>query len=150
MNIIRNYRLMSMPSAQCYVEILKEWDCPNDTEIKDAPHRVTITLVSYSTRVCSIVIDPIASPPKMAVLASGTYSNTTARHINRFTQEFFGVNLYNTIRDVTRVMGENTYVVRGQRMALCRATSEAGRIVNAMQKVFDYTQNAKRFTGKYC
>ena len=149
MNTIRNYRLMSMPTAQCYVEIFKEWECSDDTEIKGAPHRVIITLVSYSTRVCSIVLN-LHDKPKMVVLASGVYSTTTARHINRFTQEFFGVNLYSTIRDVTLAMGENTHIIRGQRMVVCRATTETARIANTMQKIFDYTQNGKRFSGKYC
>ena len=148
MNIVKDYRLMSMPHAQCYVEIFKQWDNPEETDTNSAPHHVFITLVSYDTRVCSIVIEPHGKP-RMAVLASGTYSTTTARHINRFTQEFFGVNLYNTIRDVTRAIPDNVYTIRGQRMALCRATGDTGRIVHAMQKVFEYTQNGKRHTGKY-
>lgn len=149
MNTVNNYRLMSMPSAQCYVEIVKEWDEPNDMEIKAAPHRVTVTLISYTTRVCSIVIFP-HDKPRLVCLASGTYSNTTARHINRFTTEFFGVNLYSTIRDITHAKPNDSFIIRGEKMWMCRATSDTTRIANAMQKVFDYTQNAKRFTGKYC
>lgn len=148
MNTIKGYRLMSMPHAQCYVEIFKEWDGPTDTEIKSAPHRVTITLVSYSTRVCSIVIFP-HDKPRLVCLASGTYSNTTARYINRFTTEFFGVNLYSTIRDITRAKASDPFIIRGEKMWLCRSTSDTARIANAMQKVFEYTQNAPRFTGKY-
>ena len=34
-------------------------------------------------------------------------------------------------------------------MWLCRSTSDTARIANAMHKVFEYTQNAPRFTGKY-
>ena len=74
------YRLLSMPHAQCRVYI-KRFD----------DHSVSVELVSYETSV--LLINSIPSVGT-ALYCSGIYSVTTARHINRFTREFCGENKY--------------------------------------------------------
>ena len=77
---INRYRLQSMQSAQCHVVIATdEHDCV-----------VSASLVSYQTTVCKIYY----SGAFVRMECYGTYSNTTARHINRFTTEFCGENMY--------------------------------------------------------
>ena len=76
----KQYRLLSMPKAQCRV-YLKRFDDGG----------VTVKLFSYSTGVLTIRYNPDTGA---ALYCSGTYSVTTARHINRFTKEFCGENKY--------------------------------------------------------
>ena len=83
----QRFRLHSMPSAQCYVAI--QHDSVSD--------RTIVELTSYSTLVLSAILD---SDKSLRLLCSGTYSTTTARHINRFTTEFFGENLYHYCKRV--------------------------------------------------
>lgn len=83
------YRLHSMPSAQCYVTIQHDSDS----------NRIIIELTSYDTLVVCAILD---SDSSLRLLCSGTYSTTTARHINRFTTEFFGENLYSDCKRVTK------------------------------------------------
>lgn len=77
---VGQYRLMSMPHAQCRVYIRRF--------IKSG---VSVELVSYETSVLVINSDPEVGT---MLYCSGTYSPTTARHINRFTREFCGDNKY--------------------------------------------------------
>ena len=94
--VIRKYRLNSMRYAQCHVAITNDMNCDS----------VSIELISYSTSVCKIILSR-SSVGKIAELyASGTYSATTARHINRFTREFCGVNLYHDVKRVCGACGE--------------------------------------------
>lgn len=76
----KQYRLLSMSHAQCRVYIKRF----NDGS-------VSVELISYDTSVCIINYSPDAGAE---LYCSGTYSSTTARHINRFTREFCGENKY--------------------------------------------------------
>lgn len=76
----KQFRLLSMPSAQCRVYI----KCFDDAS-------VSVELISYDTSVCLVNYNPVNGAE---LLCSGTYSVTTARHINRFTREFCGENKY--------------------------------------------------------
>lgn len=80
---VEKYRLHSMPSAQCHVVIQHDGK------------KTVVELISYSTYVLRIVEEN----DTITLLCSGTYSNTTARHINRFTNEFFGKSLYFECKD---------------------------------------------------
>ncbi len=72
------YRMHSMPYAQCHVNITHDGD------------GAEVELVSYNTRVCIIR----ENDNGITLYCSGTYSATTARHINRFTSEFLGRSHY--------------------------------------------------------
>ena len=95
------YRLLSMPHAQCRVYI-KRFD----------DHSVYVELVSYETSVLIINSYPAVGT---ALYCSGTYSVTTARHINRFTREFCGDNKYfeckSAIGDPAKYSGGGWYYV---------------------------------------
>ena len=82
------YRLNSMPSAQCHIKITRD-------DIK-----IIVELVSYSTSVLRLTYDPTDETVEsnLTMQSTGTYSNTTARHINRFTREFLGKNMYHRIK----------------------------------------------------
>lgn len=86
----KKYHLRSMPKANCHVEIEKD----------SYTGYTAVRLISYKTRVIEFTVIPALW--KVSLLASGTYSATTARHINRFTKEFFGTNLYH---DIAAVVG---------------------------------------------
>ncbi len=81
---VKRYKLRSMPSAMCNVTIAQD------------DVGVDITLRSYYTDVLNISVDN--EHFSVTLFATGIYSVTTARHINRFTTEFFGVNLYHEIK----------------------------------------------------
>lgn len=96
------YRLASMPYAQCRVEI---------EQGEHGPER--IRLVSYETNVVEISLHKIGMSNRQFCAtvycspgngswsyncSDRTFSPTTARHINRFTQEFFNENLYQDVR----------------------------------------------------
>lgn len=93
---VAKYRLHSMPSAQCHVVI------QHDDE------KTVVELVSYSTYVLRIVEEK----DTITLLCSGVYSTTTARHINRFTREFFGTSLYYDCKDSLK--GEKFVKLFGQ------------------------------------
>lgn len=80
------FRLHSMPYAQCHVNIERD-----DVSIK-------VELVSYSTSVCIIRKSLFG----VTLYCSGTYSVTTARHINRFTAEFLGRSHYHECKAIMR------------------------------------------------
>lgn len=103
-NEIKRFRLDSMPSAQCHVEIEHSEQGIN-----------RIKLISYETNVVEIVIinsESLREKYKFAGVvycspgngswsyncSDRTYSPTTARHINRFTNEFFGENMYHQVK----------------------------------------------------
>lgn len=89
--LIENYRLRSMPSAQCHVEFKHD--------INSA--LVAIRLVSYSTLI--LEVDRVEKDGGYVwvtnVKFSPAYSRTTARHVNRFTMELFGCNYYFECKD---------------------------------------------------
>jgi hypothetical protein len=76
----KQYRLLSMPHAQCRVYI-KRFDDGG----------VSVELISYAT---SVLIANYHPDSGAELFCSGTYSPTTSRHINRFTRELFGDSKY--------------------------------------------------------
>lgn len=86
--VTREYRLNSAPGSQCHIAIT------NDRFRND----ILIELISYSTSVCKIRLSRYDGNKLAELYASGTYSVTTARHINRFTTEFCGANLYYEVK----------------------------------------------------
>lgn len=78
---ITNYRLRSMPYAQCHVEFYTD-----DIFIKE------VRLVSYTTTILSVKYQ--GSNAVVEVVHPVDCSRTTARHVNRFTMELFGTNKY--------------------------------------------------------
>ena len=80
---VERYRLHSMPHAQCHIRIERSKDS------------VSVELISYNTSVCYIELDE----NDLILYCSGTYSSTTARHINRFTAEFLGRSHYFDCKD---------------------------------------------------
>lgn len=82
MTQVKKFHLMSMPCAQTHVEFVLE-----DGEIQG--------IWFYSYRTLELLIHKNESGKWVCnVCAYAGYSRTTARHYNRFTQEFFGRNLY--------------------------------------------------------
>ena len=80
---VERYRLHSMPHAQCHIRIER------------SKNSVSVELISYNTSVCFIELDE----NDLILYCSGTYSNTTARHINRFTREFLKRSYYFECKD---------------------------------------------------
>lgn len=85
----KKYKLKSMPSAQTHVEI--------ERALMDG-HLVNIWLVSYKTPVLCINLNDETGEITLGVCCRVDYSRTTARHVNRFTTEFFGENLYHQLK----------------------------------------------------
>lgn len=82
----KDYRLASMPSAQCHVRFYYSNGVLEE-----------VWLVSYNTVVIAIRGLETSNPYWSC---SGVYSRTTARHIGRFTQEFLGSNLYQSAKTI--------------------------------------------------
>lgn len=82
----KDYRLASMPGAQCHVRFYYSNGVLEE-----------VWLVSYNTVVITISGLETSNPYWSC---SGVYSRTTARHIGRFTQEFLGSNLYQTAKTI--------------------------------------------------
>lgn len=82
-------KMRSMPSANCHVEIERD---------SNSSRLVRISLVSYSSEVIRIYPDENDIWFADLVDCAVNYSPTTARHVNRFTTEFFGENLYHTFK----------------------------------------------------
>lgn len=78
------YKLKSMPFASCHVEINRD----SNNKL------VFISLFSYTSEVLRIYVDENLQFMCIPVDCAVDYSPTTARHVNRFTTEFFGKNLY--------------------------------------------------------
>ena len=76
----KQYRLLSMPYAQCRVYI-KRFENGG----------VSVEFISYETSVLYVTYNPYVGA---ALYCSGLYSTTTSRHINRFTSELFGYSKY--------------------------------------------------------
>lgn len=83
---IESYHLRSMPYAQVHVEFVHD----------NCNALVSIRLVSYRTTI--LEIDRVEKDDEFVwvtnVVFNPAYSNTTARHVNRFTNELFGRNYY--------------------------------------------------------
>ena len=85
--IITSYHLMSMPSASCHVNFYR-----NNGVLSKAE------LVSYNTVMLTAEYDD--SSIKLTVNYHVDCSMTTARHVNRFTTELTGTNLYHELKKV--------------------------------------------------
>lgn len=119
----KDYRLASMPSAQCHVRFYY-----SDGELEE------VWLVSYNTTV--IVISGLnTSNPYWG--CSGVYSKTTARHINRFTSEFLGENLYQTAKNIA---------MTGEVIELDEAESRA---VHQQVAFYEDGFGGRKFFGNY-
>ena len=91
---------MSMPSAQTHVEFLL-----NDGEIQ--------AIWFFSYRTLELLIHKNESGKWVCkVCAYAAHSRTTARHYNRFTNEFFGQNMYFECKNTD--IGRNLDVVISQ------------------------------------
>lgn len=143
-NEIKRFRLDSMPSAQCHIAIEYSEQGIN-----------RIQLISYETNVLEIVIinnENLKERFKFAGVAycspgngswsynccDWTFSPTTARHINRFTQEFFGENMYQQVKHCAEKYLPGT--------EKCFPVSNTERIVARAKW---YLENGKGYYFKY-
>lgn len=81
-----NYHMLSMPYANCRVEfIVDDFSCLRN-----------IRLRSYSTLILDAAVGVLKNGQAVdvKVLCPVDCSRTTARHVNRFTTELFGKNMY--------------------------------------------------------
>lgn len=140
-NEVNRYRLASMPSAQCHIEITMVGERIN-----------SISLISYETFVVGVqILDrskmPETNPYYALVVAQPgngsdsynccdwTYSPTTARHINRFSREFFGENKYHQIKHIAGKY-KLIYIYQDEWQ-------------NIIARAKWYIENGKRYYGKY-
>ena len=100
--IITSYHLMSMPSASCHVNFYRN----NGVLVK-------AELVSYNTVMLTAEYDGINI--KLTVNHFVGCSCTTARHVNRFTTELSGTNLYH---DLKKVPVDGVYIVKDAAVCL--------------------------------
>lgn len=128
---IYRFRLQSMQNAQCHVVI----ETYNDGGIKSA------TLVSYNT-----VVLKIYTQNGYAVMdCSGVYSVTTARHINRFTTEFCGRNMYYVCKDF--VTHRNKYPNGNIALSVADFDNFVAQSYRYLNNAF--SQNVRKYFGKY-
>ena len=92
---IKKYHLHSMPSAQCHVEIMRG----------DYGELRAVRLVSYRTTMLTLEVDYNNDSVVCKVNYHVDCSKTTARHVNRFTTEFFGENKYHELKK----LGDGNY-----------------------------------------
>lgn len=131
----KSFRMVSMPSAQCHVDITVNYHT-------NAIERVS--LVSYATEVLRLV--PDADGLHYNLWCSGTYSATTARHINRFTTEFCGTNMYFECKNALKMRPSGCYdsFVGVAPVDACAVINHAyGYLENTMM------HEVKHFYGKY-
>lgn len=100
--IITSYHLMSMPSASCHVNFYR-----NNGVLAKAE------LVSYNTVMLSAEYD--GNNIELTVNHFVGCSNTTARHVNRFTTELTGTNLYHELK---KVPVDGVYIVKDAAVCL--------------------------------
>ena len=84
---IASYHLLSIPSANCHVVFYRT-----------NGYLTRVELVSYKTVILTAEYD--GSNIKLTVNCSVNFSRTTARHVNRFTTELSGTNLYHELKKV--------------------------------------------------
>ena len=128
---IYRFRLQSMQNAQCYVAI----------ETNDNGGVVSATLVSYNTTVLKIYLEK--GYPVMD--CTGVYSVTTARHINRFTTEFCGRNLYHVCKDF--VSHPHKYDSKNIALSVADWTQFLIQCRRYLNNAF--SQNVRKYFGKY-
>lgn len=85
--IITSYHLRTMPAAKCHVNFYRNNGVIAKTE-----------LVSYNTVMVTAEYD--GNGIKLTVNYPVDCSVTTARHVNRFTTELTGTNLYHELKKV--------------------------------------------------
>ena len=100
--IITSYHLMSMPSASCHVNFYHN----NDVLVK-------AELVSYNT--VMLTAEYNSSDIELTVNYPVDCSVTTARHVNRFTTELTGTNLYHELK---KVPVDDTFMVNDAAVCL--------------------------------
>ena len=100
--IITSYHLMSMPSASCHVNFYR-----NNGVLAKAE------LVSYNTIMLTAEYDGISI--KLTVNHPVDCSVTTERHVNRFTTELTGTNLYHELK---KVPVDGVYIVKDAAVCL--------------------------------
>lgn len=100
--IITSYHLMSMPSASCHVNFYS-----NNGVLAKAE------LVSYNTVMLTAEYD--GNDVKLTVNHFVGCSHTTARHVNRFTTELSGTNLYHELK---KVPVDGVYIVKDTAVCL--------------------------------
>lgn len=122
--MVKRYRLESMPHAQANVGIEELFG-----EV------IAVHLYSYQTLVARIDLETRPA----TLYCTGTYSVTTARHINRFTTEFCGRNLYYECKKAV----ETTH---GYAEAKVNAQIDMREVLTAIGR---YKEHGKRFCGKY-
>lgn len=83
--MITNYRLRSMPAANCHVEFFTYFGILKE-----------VRLVSYSTIILSVKYHD--TDADVEVMYPVNCSSTTARHVNRFTTELLGRNEYHALK----------------------------------------------------
>lgn len=100
--IITSYHLSTMPAAKCHVNFYRN----NGVLVK-------AELVSYNTVMLTAEYD--GSDVKLTVNYPVNCSATTARHVNRFTTELTGTNLYHELK---KVPTGGTYIVEDAAVCL--------------------------------
>ena len=100
--IITSYHLMSMPSASCHVNFYRN----NGVLVK-------AELVSYNT--VMLTAEYVGGDVKLTVNYHVDCSVTTARHVNRFTTELTGTNLYH---ELNKLPTGGTYIVEDAAVCL--------------------------------
>lgn len=100
--IITSYHLMSMQYASCHVNFYRN----NGVLVK-------AELVSYNTDMLTAEYD--GSNIKLTVNYFVGCSHTTARHVNRFTTELTGTNLYHELK---KVPVDGVYIVKDAAVCL--------------------------------
>lgn len=100
--IITSYHLRTMPAAKCHVNFYRN----NGVLVK-------AELVSYNTVMLTAEYD--GSDVELTVNYPVDCSVTTARHVNRFTTELTGTNLYHELK---KVPAGGTYIVEDAAVCL--------------------------------
>lgn len=116
MNVCLNYRMKSMPNANCYVSLLGNETADGRVQFDE------IRLYSYTTLVFRVHVLPTGA------MVCENYcpvncSSTTARQVNRFTTELFGESKYYAFKEtpVLELPAEwavdmfNSYLSNGKR-----------------------------------
>ena len=94
--IITSYHLSTMPAAKCHVNFYRN----NGVLVK-------AELVSYNT--VMLIAEYDGNNIKLTVNHFVGCSRTTARHVNRFTTELTGTNLYHELK---KVSVDGVYIVK--------------------------------------
>lgn len=86
-----NYHMISMPAANCHVEFIAD----------DFSILRNIRLWSYSTCILDVSVGPDNKDAiDILVEYAVDCSHTTERHVNRFTTELTGSNLYHQLKGI--------------------------------------------------